>query len=76
MKEEISFEKAMEKLKVLVNKLETEELNLDQAIDNFSEGMKMAQICKSKLDNADARVNKIINSNGEMKNFKNMKDEE
>ena len=44
-----SFEENLEKLEPIVKKLETGEVPLDEAIDNFNEAMKLAKTCDEKL---------------------------
>lgn len=68
---EVTFEKALESLEKIVEGLEKENIDLDEAIKSFSEGMKMAKICREKLDNAEKQVNKILTENGKVEKFEN-----
>src|SRR3989338_3844554 len=61
----LSYEVAVKKLESLVDLLETGELSLDESLLAFEDGMKLAQFCESKLNEASGRVEKI------MKNFSN-----
>lgn len=51
-----SFEENLEKLESIVKKLETGEVPLDEAIDNFNEAMKLAKTCDEKLKNEIGRA--------------------
>ena len=65
-----SFEENLEKLESIVKKLETGEVPLDEAIDNFNEAMKLAKTCDEKLKNAEEAITKLVNESGEVKDFK------
>ena len=64
-KEEISFETAMERLEDIVSKLENGDVPLEKAIELFQEGMKLSQLCGSKLGQAEQKIEMLIeNENG------------
>ena len=44
-KEELSFEELMKKLEEVTNRLEKEELNLDESVSLFEEGMQLSKKC-------------------------------
>ena len=69
-KNELSFEESLEKLEVIVKKLESGEVPLDEAIDNFNEAMKLAKTCDEKLKNAEEAITKLVKDNGEVVDFK------
>lgn len=69
-KKELSFEDSLEKLEVIVKKLESGEVPLDEAIDNFNEAMKLAKTCDEKLKNAEEAITKLVKDNGEVVDFK------
>ena len=50
--EENNFEKSMENLENIVTELEKGELNLDESVKKFEEGMKIAKQCNNILENA------------------------
>jgi exodeoxyribonuclease VII small subunit len=54
------FEEALQKLEAIVNKMEEGELSLEEALNAFEEGVKLAKLCSSKLDEAERRVEKLI----------------
>jgi len=67
--EVVSFEENISKLELIIKKLESGECSLDDAIDNFTEGMKLVKSCSDKLSNAREKVNKILGENGELVDF-------
>lgn len=60
--EEISFETAMERLEDIVGKLESGDVPLEAAIELFQEGMKLSQLCGSKLEQVERKIEMLIDS--------------
>ncbi|MGC8501588.1 exodeoxyribonuclease VII small subunit [Desulfurella sp.] len=56
---EISFEQALKRLEEIAKKLEEENLNLDDALKYFEEGMRLSKFCNEQLSQAENKV-KII----------------
>ena len=65
-KEELSFEELMKRLEEVTNKLEKEELNLDESVTLFEEGMKLSKKCNETLENAEKRITILLENNGEL----------
>ena len=68
-KEEKSFEEAITKLESIVKELESGNCSLDESIEKYTEGMKLAKICGDKLNNATEKINKILKENGNLEDF-------
>ena len=66
-KEETNFEELMEKLEEITNKLEKEQISLDESVKLFEEGMRISKQCNSKLEDAEKRITILINENNEIK---------
>ncbi len=66
---EKSFEDALKELEVIVKDLESGTVELDLAIDKYTEAMKLAKYCNEKLENATEKVNKILTENKELVDF-------
>lgn len=64
-KEEVKFEDKLNSLEKMVNELEKGDVDLDDAIDKYTNAMKLAKECSEKLKNAEENVNKILTENGE-----------
>ena len=72
MAKEMKFEEKLENLENIVKELEEGNVDLDDAINKYTEAMKIAKECSEKLDNATKAVNKILNENNELEDFKEM----
>lgn len=61
----LPFEKALERLEEVVHLLEKGDAPLEQAIQLFDEGMKLAHLCGKKLEWAEQQVEMLVKENGE-----------
>ena len=59
MKKVIKFEEDLEKLAEIYEKLESEEISLDDSIKLFKEGIELSKLCQKKLDEAKLEIEKI-----------------
>ena len=57
--QKMSFEEALEELKELVSKLESGEGKLDDAIKSYERGSQLKAHCEAKLQEAQAKIEKI-----------------
>jgi exodeoxyribonuclease VII small subunit len=69
MKEK-TFEESLHELESIVHELETGNVELDKAIEKYTEAMKLAKICSDKITNATESVNKILNDDNKLEEFK------
>ena len=60
MKEENNFEEKMKELEELVLELEKGELNLDDSVKKFEEGMKISKECNDILEKAEKRISILL----------------
>lgn len=67
---ELTFEESLEKLESIVKKLESGEVPLDDAINEFNTAMKLAKSCDEKLKSAEEAITKIVNPEGSLSDFK------
>ncbi|MCR5787741.1 MAG: exodeoxyribonuclease VII small subunit [Bacilli bacterium] len=70
MEKEKTFEEALEELESIIKELEMGNAPLDDAIKKYTEAMKLAKVCNDKLENATKSVNKILEENGKLEDFK------
>lgn len=56
----VSFEEALEQLEIIVQKLESSELKLDDSVELFSKGVELAGLCSNKLSNVQQQVQKVV----------------
>ena len=66
-KEDKSFEELMDKLEEITNKLEKEQLSLDESVKLFEEGMNISKECNSKLEEAEKRITILIEDKDKLK---------
>jgi len=57
--EGISFEESLKKLEKIVEELEKGELNLDEALKLYEEGMHFSDQCLEKLNESKQKVEKL-----------------
>ena len=67
---ELSYEESLNNLEEIVKKLETGEVPLDDAINEFNKAMKLAKSCDDKLKSAEEAITKLVSDTGEIKDFK------
>ena len=66
---ELSFEEKIKRLEAIVSELETGDVALDEAIDKYTEAMKLSKECSEKLNQVTEKVNKILTENGTLEDF-------
>ncbi len=57
---ENSFEKNLQKLELIVEKLESGEIGLEESVQLYEEGMKIKKICDNKLKDIEMQIKKIM----------------
>ena len=63
--EALSFEEALNRLEDVVENLESGQVPLEQAIDLFQEGMKLAKRCHLKLDHIEQKIEILLEKDGQ-----------
>ncbi len=53
------FEDAFERLSEIVEQLESAEAGLEESLELYAEGMKLAQFCGEKLGEAEKKIQKL-----------------
>ncbi len=59
-----TFEEAIYRLEEITRNLEDGELSLDDALKKFDEGVKLAEFCNKKLDEAQGKVDILLKKDG------------
>ncbi|MBR3697174.1 MAG: exodeoxyribonuclease VII small subunit [Clostridia bacterium] len=59
-KSEENFEELITKLEDITNKLESDKLSLDEAVDLFEDGIKISKKCNKKLEDAEKRITILL----------------
>ena len=55
-----TFEESLNELEKIATNLENGELGLEEAIKEFEQGMKLSKECTEKLDDAEKRINILV----------------
>jgi exodeoxyribonuclease VII small subunit len=58
------FEEQLTQLETVVERLERGDLTLDESVRLFEDGMKLSQACKVELEQAEGRVQVLIEGKG------------
>lgn len=66
MEKEKSFEELIDELENIADLLESDKLNLDESMKEFEKGMKISKLCNEKLENAEKKINILLEKNGEI----------
>lgn len=73
---ELPFEEAMKQLEVIATKLEKGDLNLDESVATFEEGMKLYKQCSELLESAEKRITVLLKDGNEIKEENFIQEEE
>jgi exodeoxyribonuclease VII small subunit len=72
-KTEKSFDESFTRLEKILEKLESEDVTLEETIKLYEEGLTLTKFCYEKLNNAELRIkeiNKTNKGNLEIKDYK------
>ena len=64
---EQTFEEMMEELETIVQKLDNENVSLEESLELYQRGMKLSASCDETLKNAEQKVNELIKEDEEVK---------
>ena len=65
-KNAMNFEEAMKGLEQIAAELEKGDLNLDESVSKFEEGMKLSKACNQILQDAEKRISILIKNEDEV----------
>jgi exodeoxyribonuclease VII small subunit len=70
---EVSFEETLKQLETIVAQLENGDLPLDEALNEFEKGIKLAKAGQKQLQQAEQRIQILLseNSDAELSEFSN-----
>ncbi|HJJ17332.1 MAG TPA: exodeoxyribonuclease VII small subunit [Bacilli bacterium] len=69
MENEKTFEQSLNELEIIVKELEQGNVDLEKSIEKYTTAMNLAKDCGNKLNDATAKVNKILSENGTLEDF-------
>jgi exodeoxyribonuclease VII small subunit len=58
------FEEHLTQLETVVERLERGDLTLDESVRLFEDGMKLSQACKAELEQAEGRIQVLVEGKG------------
>ena len=61
----VKYAKAIEKLNEIIEKIESEEIDVDELSDQVNEAVDLIKLCKSKIEKAEMEVKKVVDHFGE-----------
>ena len=56
----VDFESSLKKLGSIVEKLEDENINLEDSVKSFEEGMNLVKKCQKQLQEAELKIKKLL----------------
>ena len=56
----INFEVSLKELESIVEKLEDEDINLEDSVKSFEEGVNLVKQCQKQLQNAELKIKKLL----------------
>ncbi len=59
MSKKQTFEESIQRLQAIVEKLESGDLTLDEALSQFEKGIKLSRQCTTLLNRAETRIKKL-----------------
>ena len=65
---ELTLEEALEKLEETIEKLQAEDITLEDSFKEYKQGMEILKYCSDKIDRVEKKVLKI-EGNGELNEF-------
>lgn len=67
---EISLEENLDKLNEIIERMESDELPLEEAFQAYSDGMRLLKICNDQIDRVEKQVLKLTEE-GALEEFEN-----
>lgn len=59
-KQEVKYEQAVSELEQIVNKMENDELDIDQLSEQLKRAKELVKFCKDKLTKTDEEIKKLL----------------
>lgn len=63
---ENTFEQSLKELEQVVLELEKGDMTLDNAVASFEKGIELSKVCAKKLDEAEKKINILVNKDGKI----------
>jgi len=69
------FEKSLKELEQLVEKMEQGDIGLEESLKHFEKGVQLTKACQKALQEAEQKVNILLEKNGQLELAKFESDE-
>ncbi|MCX5781270.1 MAG: exodeoxyribonuclease VII small subunit [Elusimicrobia bacterium] len=66
MKKTLKFESAIKRLEEIVEKMEGGQMDLEESLAFFEEGIKLVRFCSTKLEEAKKKIEILVKKDGKM----------
>ena len=66
---ELNIELSLERLEIIVSKMESGEVPLEKSLVLFEEGMSLIKECQGDLKKAEQRIEHLIHDSGKLKDL-------
>ena len=57
---DIKYSKAMERLEEIIQKIENEEIDIDELSEKVKEAVALVKVCKDKIEKAELQVKEVV----------------
>ncbi|MCK4882192.1 MAG: exodeoxyribonuclease VII small subunit [Candidatus Omnitrophica bacterium] len=57
---EVKYSKSIKKLEEIIEKIESEEIDVDELSANVKEAVSLIKTCKNKIEKAEMEVKKVV----------------
>ncbi len=64
-----TFEKSIEQLEQIIQQIETDNLDLDTALNHYKQGMELVKFCQEKLRSVEQKVKILDSETNQLKDF-------
>ena len=56
----VDFESSLKELELIVERLEDDNINLEDSVKSFEEGVSLVKQCQKKLQDAELKIKKLL----------------
>lgn len=64
---EPKYSKSIKRLEEIIEKIESEEIDVDELSERVKEAVSLLKVCKDKIEKADMEVKRVVDELGEEK---------
>lgn len=64
-----SFEKAINELENIIQHIENNQINLEDALNNYKHGMELVKFCQGKLNDVEQKIKILDQETNQLKYF-------